>query len=157
MRVGATKLRSSTWRMFQLSRIASAFGAMRLAPASVERTKSGQPILAVRTFRADFKRTQEEQPLGFRLLTATQEEKNTTSTHKMPPVITSSTTPVLRVLRQCYAPITIEARFGFNEGLPGDTGRRWCIYTTRRPNIRVATCVPAMTRIKLPRGKELRN
>src|SRR5438132_12206744 len=105
MRVGATKLRSSTWRMFQLSRIASAFGAMRLAPASVERTKSGQLILAVRTFRANFKRNQEEQPLGFRLLTATQDDKNTTSTHKMPPVITSSNTPVLTVPRPSYPPI----------------------------------------------------
>ena len=60
--------------MFQVSRIAWAFGVMRLAPVSVERTRSGWLIFAARIC-ARFQKIHEEQPLGFGLLTATQEEK----------------------------------------------------------------------------------
>jgi len=41
MQVDATELRSSVRNMFQLSRVASAFGAMRLASALVERAAWG--------------------------------------------------------------------------------------------------------------------
>jgi len=59
--------------MLQLSRIASAFGAMGLAPASVEPTKSRHFILAA--IYVNFQKVDEEKPLGFGLLTAIQEEK----------------------------------------------------------------------------------